>query len=240
MEIHAYFTVYKQLLDSILLHQDLATFGISTEADRSEDRKKLDLLFENKDTIKGKLRGLPDNSADSRDFLIKLRAISEKTSQIIYTIIGVGNINSEPELALFSLHQFWAEGTQFSLLRKPGTATSQEAENITTNTKTEKSYSGLAKALEKYIKNATDENLAQIINHKTPLNGKRLLWIGSKAEAMIFNDTIDMSCKLWNQCFYRSDGKPLATHNRSKNENTGKPYKEYPISKILKKHEFKN
>jgi hypothetical protein len=81
MEIFKYFDTYEELLDSLLLHEELALFGISTESDRSEDYKKLDLLFIYKIETRNRLFALPSSCADFRLIPAQMRQIQEKVKK---------------------------------------------------------------------------------------------------------------------------------------------------------------
>lgn len=105
MENKDYIDMYNELLDSIILHTDLAPFGISTEADRSKDIEKLNLLFEHKKSIRDKLRSLPDTSTDVKDFQANLKVISDKSTNAILS----GKISTELQAMLFELYSFWSD-----------------------------------------------------------------------------------------------------------------------------------
>ena len=111
MENRDYIDMYNELLDSILLHQDMASFGISTQADRSKDIEKLNLLFEHKNSVMNKLDSLTDTSKGVKDFQANLKVISDKTNKAINS----GKITLALQVKLYELYRSWADWAGLAL-----------------------------------------------------------------------------------------------------------------------------
>lgn len=113
MYIDNYFETYRELLDRLETDQLLSPFGISTEADKSEDVKKINVLMEYKDEIKEKLTTLPGNSPLVTKMPIELNKIAERTDQIIRKSIEDRKDKSPLIIQLWQISCFWAEVNTF-------------------------------------------------------------------------------------------------------------------------------
>lgn len=75
-------------------------------------------------------------------------------------------------------------------------------DNIEDSVPIEKEYSGIANALREYIRGASDNDLATIINTKSlPQGASKKEWIGKKVDAHRFRERIGMKTSQWNKCF---------------------------------------
>ena len=70
-----------------------------------------------------------------------------------------------------------------------------------------------------------------IMRYKSPYQDNKLKWIGSKTEAIIFTDFLEISVAQFNKCFQLHDNKKLTESNRG-----NKTKEEYPIYAILKEY----
>ena len=93
----------------------------------------------------------------------------------------------------------------------------------------DKDYSGLLKALSKYICDINGIEFTKIIEYYSLSTGTpKAKWIGSKADAFRFADYLEMKVKDFNKCFFFEDGKKLSHNNKDKDETDS------PINEILK------
>jgi hypothetical protein len=120
MKIDDYFEMYVQLLDSIILHTNLASFDISTEADRSKDIEKLNLLFEHRNEVKEKLYSFTETKSGVNVFLSNFRGLTEKTNQIATG----GKVSQELQVKLYILYRFFADWAELAgVIPEPTTTT---------------------------------------------------------------------------------------------------------------------
>jgi hypothetical protein len=85
----------------------------------------------------------------------------------------------------------------------------------------------------KYIRDATLHDFSEVMIYKRLPNSKKkrkILWLGSKADAVRFLDNFNFTIPEFNDSFVQKDGKKIDPHDRSKtNPKTG-------FSKLLVKH----
>lgn len=82
-----------------------------------------------------------------------------------------------------------------------------------------KNYNGIAQIMivARYIKDATDPDIENIIVHQKLLNGSDPIeWTGRSAHVFDFLDCFNMKLSIWEKCFILSDNRKITGGNKSK------------------------